>query len=163
MPTSVCSAEQAEFSEHHEAQVGNETIVKGLIELRKYWDALEGDFRIEAGTDDEDDKKTRTHSVNHGVCIHLATCPIDPRLGAVLAAAQHCSSLMWLNSARRPRVDCSLPPCTLSAMLRLCHLGIGTVLNFCARGCEAHPALTAKDCRRKVTYHLCSRKGVMEA
>ena len=56
--------------------MGNETIVKGLIKLRKYWDALEGDFRIEAGTDDEDDKRTRTHSVNHGVGIHLATYPI---------------------------------------------------------------------------------------
>ena len=59
---------QAEFSEHHEAQVGNEAIVKGLVELRKYWDALEGDFRVEVSSEDgEDEKKGRTHSVNHGV------------------------------------------------------------------------------------------------
>ena len=59
---------QAEFSEHHEAQVGNEAIVKGLVDMRKYWDALEGDFRVEVSSEDgEDEKKGRTHSVNHGV------------------------------------------------------------------------------------------------
>ncbi|CAK0786589.1 hypothetical protein CVIRNUC_009803 [Coccomyxa viridis] len=58
---------QAEFSEHHEAQVGNEAIVKGLVDMRKYWDALEGDFRVEVSSEDgEDEKKGRTHSVNHG-------------------------------------------------------------------------------------------------
>lgn len=64
---------QAEFSEHHEAEVGNEAIVKGLIELRKYWDALEGDFRVEATSaeDTEEDKKGRTRSVNHGVQLTL--------------------------------------------------------------------------------------------
>lgn len=66
------AAAQAEFSEHHEAEVGNEAIVKGLVEMRKYWDALEGDFRVEEtgaeGFDDE--KKGRTHHLpNHGVHI----------------------------------------------------------------------------------------------
>ena len=65
---------QAEFSEHHEAQVGNEAIVKGLVDMRKYWDALEGDFRVEVSSEDgEDEKKGRTHSVNHGVCTAVET------------------------------------------------------------------------------------------
>jgi hypothetical protein len=90
-PIRLCCAVQAEFSEHHEGEVGNEAIVKGLIELRKFWDALEGDFRIEAGTDDEDDKKTRTHTVNHGVGI---ICPrIQPDLHFwVLSRQQHSSA-----------------------------------------------------------------------
>ena len=65
---------QAEFSEHHEAQVGNEAIVKGLMDMRKYWDALEGDFRVEVSSEDgEDEKKGRTHSVNHGVSTAVGT------------------------------------------------------------------------------------------
>ena len=68
---------QAEFSEHHEAEVGNEAIVKGLVDLRKYWDALEGDFRVEetGGEGLEDEKKGRTHLANHGVqllALHIA-------------------------------------------------------------------------------------------
>ena len=69
---------QAEFSEHHEAQVGNEAIVKGLVDMRKYWDALEGDFRVEVSSEDgEDEKKGRTHSVNHGVSTALETTGIE--------------------------------------------------------------------------------------
>ena len=68
---------QAEFSEHHEAQVGNEAIVKGLVDMRKYWDALEGDFRVEVSSEDgEDEKKGRTHSVNHGVSAACKTAGI---------------------------------------------------------------------------------------
>lgn len=71
------SVVQAEFSEHHEAEVGNEAIVKGLVDLRKYWDALEGDFRVEetGGEGLEDEKKGRTHLANHGVlllALHVA-------------------------------------------------------------------------------------------
>ena len=49
--------------------MGNEAIVKGLVEMRKYWDALEGDFRVEeTGAEGlEDEKKGRTHLPNHGV------------------------------------------------------------------------------------------------
>ena len=68
----ACVGAQAEFSEHHEAEVGNEAIVKGLVEMRKYWDALEGDFHVEeTGAEGfEDEKKGRTHHLpNHGVCL----------------------------------------------------------------------------------------------
>ncbi len=80
----ACAAAQAEFSEHHEAEVGNEAIVKGLVEMRKYWDALEGDFRVEeTGAEGfEDEKKGRTHHMpNHGVGA-LASCM--PVLHAIL-------------------------------------------------------------------------------
>lgn len=54
--------------------MGNEAIVKGLVDMRKYWDALEGDFRVEVSSEDgEDEKKGRTHSVNHGVCTAVET------------------------------------------------------------------------------------------
>ena len=58
--------------------MGNEAIVKGLVEMRKYWDALEGDFRVEeTGTEGlEDEKKGRTHLPNHGVPI-LPPLPIS--------------------------------------------------------------------------------------
>jgi hypothetical protein len=64
---------QACFSEEHEAKTGNAQITKGLIELEKYWDALEGDF-VRDVVEGDDDKPAKTeHKVNHRVsclCCH---------------------------------------------------------------------------------------------
>ena len=60
--------------------MGNEAIVKGLVDMRKYWDALEGDFRVEVSSEaGEDEKKGRTHSVNHGVSAALETVGIKKK------------------------------------------------------------------------------------
>lgn len=57
------------YSEDNDAKVGNEAIVRGLIEMEKYWDALEGDFvrDVTDAGDDETPQKTE-HRVNHHVC-----------------------------------------------------------------------------------------------
>ena len=94
--TLAFAAAQAEFSEHHEAEVGNEAIVKGLVEMRKYWDALEGDFRVEeTGAEGlEDEKKGRTHLPNHGVQI---TGPSHDSASCLLARPTLTMECLWEN------------------------------------------------------------------
>ena len=75
--------------------MGNEAIVKGLVDMRKYWDALEGDFRVEVSSEDgEDEKKGRTHSVNHGVCTAVETSGMK-RKGSWKCGCE-CSAILQL-------------------------------------------------------------------
>ena len=113
--------------------MGNEAIVKGLVDMRKYWDALEGDFRVEVSSEDgEDEKKGRTHSVNHGVSAALAD--IEPgiirrelraeRVRVQQCSARICSFRPVLSVHRaRPRIQVTYqPPRVLYAMLKYSQL-----------------------------------------
>lgn len=96
--------------------MGNEAIVKGLVEMRKYWDALEGDFRVEEtgaeGLDSE--KKGRTHLPNHGVYI-LASGLTALQ---ILLPCVSCSSKAW--TASHARLCRPLSPKPGAAVSQLC-------------------------------------------
>lgn len=62
---------QVPYNENQDQLVGNGPIVKALVELEKYWDALEGDLTRETadtGGGGEREAPSRTeHRVNHHV------------------------------------------------------------------------------------------------
>lgn len=73
-----CAGVQAAYREAADGEVGNGAIVKALIEMEKYWDALDGDFLREqlfnGGTEDGIAGRKTEQVVNHRVRARFARC-----------------------------------------------------------------------------------------
>ena len=72
-----CAGEQAAYRESNDEEVGNGAIVKALLEMEKYWDALDGDFLRETLYNERSEDGTvagrKTEQViNHRVRASLA-------------------------------------------------------------------------------------------
>lgn len=59
---------QVAYDEKDDERVGNGAIVKALVEMEKYWDALQGDFVRDVAEADANEPPGKVqHSVNHNV------------------------------------------------------------------------------------------------
>ena len=70
-----CAGEQAAYREGADGEVGNAAIVRALVEMEKYWDALDGDFLREQLYNERADDGTVAGRKTEQVVNHRVRAP----------------------------------------------------------------------------------------